>query len=74
MEALIIVNWKYSSKDHDDLGTPEKDGQLMEKLLNEGGYNTTKLVQNEEDIQKVVKDFLKKQEKQLERFHFHYSG
>ena len=73
MEGLIFVNWKYSSNDYNDLVYPEKDGELMEKLLKEGGTNTV-LVENEEDIQKVVKDFIAKQETPLERFHFHFSG
>ena len=74
MEALIVVNWKYSSNDHADLVYPEKDGELMETLLKEGGYQNTVLVQNEEDIKRVVKHFVEKQENPLERFHFHYSG
>ena len=74
MEGLIIVNWKYSSNDYNDLVYPEKDGELMEKLLNEGGYNNIVLIENEEDIKQVVKDFIEKQKTPLERFHFHYSG
>eukprot|EP00092_Neocalanus_flemingeri_P007908 GFUD01008534.1.p1 GENE.GFUD01008534.1~~GFUD01008534.1.p1 ORF type:complete len:835 (+),score=179.70 GFUD01008534.1:45-2549(+) len=74
MEALIIVNWKYISKEHKDLANPEKDGELMEKLLKDGGYQNPVLVQNEEDMESVVKDFIEKQKEPLERFHFHYSG
>ena len=76
MEAIIIVNWKYPSTEYNDLDNPEKDGKLMEKLLREGGYQNIKLLQNEEDIEKVVKDFIEneKQENLLARFHFHYSG
>ena len=74
MEGLIVVNWKYTSNDYNDLVYPEKDGELMEKLLKEGGYNNIVLIENEEDIKQVVKDFIAKQETPLERFHFHYSG
>ena len=74
MEALIVVNWKYSSNDHNDLVYPEKDGELMEELLKEGGYDNSAVIENEEDIAKVVKDFVGKQVKPMERFHFHYSG
>jgi hypothetical protein len=74
MEGLVVVNWEYSSNDHNDLVYPEKDGELMEKLLKEGGYINTVLIENEEDIEKVVKDFIEKQQTPLERFHFHYSG
>jgi hypothetical protein len=76
MEALIIVNWKYPSSEYNDLDNPEKDGELMEKLLREGGYQHIKLLQNEEDIEKVVKDIIEneKQENSIDRFHFHFSG
>ena len=76
MEALIIVNWKYPSTEYNDLDNPEKDGKLMEKLLREGGYQSIKLLQNEEEIEKAVKEFIenKKEENSFERFHFHYSG
>ena len=74
MEGLVVVNWKYTSTDNNDLEYPERDGELMETLLTEGGYNNTVLCENEEDIEKVVKEFVEKQEMPLERFHFHYSG
>ena len=74
MRAVIIVNWKYSGEDYNDLEYPQKDGELMEKLLKEGGYENIVLVQNEEDIEKNVKNLIEKQERSLERFHFHFSG
>ena len=74
MEALIAVNWKYSSPDHSDLVYPETDGELMEKLLSDGGYENIVLVQNKEDIAEVVKEYARHHKKQLDRFHFHYSG
>jgi hypothetical protein len=55
MRAVIIVNWKYSGEDYNDLEYPQKDGELMEKLLKEGGYENIVLVQNEEDIEKMSK-------------------
>jgi hypothetical protein len=74
MEGLVVVNWKYSSADHNDLEYPEKDGELMKNLLVEGGYTNTVVVENKEDIAKVVKDFIENQQSPLDRFHFHYSG
>ena len=76
MEALIIVNWRYPSTEYNDLKNPEKDGKLMEKLLREGGYQSIMLLQNEEDIEKVVKDFIEneKQGNSLDRLQFNYSG
>ena len=74
MEALISVNWKYSSTDHNDLVYPEKDGEVMEKLLKDGGYEKTVVVENQEDIRKVVQDFVRTHDRPQERFHFHYSG
>ena len=76
MDSLVIVNWEYSTPDFDNLEFPERDGELVKKLLNDGGYQQTELLQNEEHIEDVVKRFVKKQneETSLERFHFHYSG
>ena len=74
MEALISVNWVYSSKYYNRPLGCEKDGMLMEKLLTDGGYENTVVVENAEDIRKVVKDFVSTREMPLERFHFHYSG
>ena len=74
MEGLICVNWRYSSTDHNDLVYPERDGELMKKLLDDGGYENIVLVQNEGDIATVVKEFVRNHKKPLERFHFHYSG
>jgi aminopeptidase C len=75
MEGLVVVNWKYSTVDHNDLKYLEKDGELMKNLLVEGGYTNTVVVDNKEDIAKVVKDFIEISNHPLtERFHFHYSG
>ena len=74
MEGLVVVNWKYSTAELNDLEYPEKDGELMKNLLVEGGYTDTVVVENEEDIAKIVKDFIENQQSPLERFHFHYSG
>ena len=74
MEGLVVVNWKYSALEYNDLEYPERDGELMEALLNEGGYNSTVVLENEEDIETVVKNFVENQDEPLERFHFHYSG
>ena len=74
MEGLVVVNWKYSSADHNDLEYPEKDGELMKNLLVEGGYTDTVVVGNKEDIAKVVKDFIENHQSPLEMSHFHYSG
>ena len=69
-----MVNWKYSSEEHEDLVYPEKDGELMKKLLMEGGYTDSVVVENEEDIENVVNKYIEKKQSPLERFHFHYSG
>ena len=74
MEGLVVVNWKYSSVEYTDLMYPEKDGELMKNLLVEGGYTNTLVIENEEDIRKIVKDLIQNQESPFERFHFHYSG
>ena len=69
-----MVNWKYSSDEHEDLVYPEKDGELMRKLLVEGGYTDTVVEENEEDIENVVNKYIENKQSPLERFHFHYSG
>ena len=69
-----MVNWKYSSEEHEDLVYPEKDGELMRKLLVEGGYTDTVVEENEEDIENVVNNYIENKQSPLERFHFHYSG
>ena len=46
----------------------------MEKLLEEGQYENIDHLQNQEDIERVVKSLVEKQKAQLDRFHFHYSG
>ena len=69
-----MVNWKYSSEEHEDLAYPEKDGELMRKLLVEGGYTDTVVEENEEDIENVVNKYIENKQSPLERFHFHYSG
>ena len=74
MAAVIVANWKYSTKGYDDLQDPQNDGELMENLLRAGQYENIVHVQNEEDIERVVKSFVEKQKSPLDRFHFHYSG
>ena len=69
-----MVNWKYSSEEHEELVYPEKDGELMRKLLVEGGYTDTVVEENEEDIENVVNKYIENKQSPLERFHFHYSG
>ena len=46
----------------------------MEKLLAEGQYGNIVHLQNQEDIEHVVKSLVDKQKAPLDRFHFHYSG
>ena len=46
----------------------------MEKLLEEGQYENIVHLQNQEDIEHVVKSLVDKQKAPLDRFHFHYSG
>ena len=60
MAAVIVTNWKYSTKGYDDLQDPQNDGELMEKLLRAGQYENIIHLQNEEDIEKVVKSFVEK--------------
>ena len=74
MEGLICVNWRYSSPAHNDLVYPETDGELMEKLLDDGGYENIVLLENQEDFAAVVKELVSKHKRPLKRFHFHYSG
>ena len=73
MKGLIIVNWNYASKDLNNLIYPERDGDLMERMLTDGGYQTL-VVRNEEDIREKVMEYIEKQTDRMERFHFHYSG
>ena len=40
MKGLVIVNWNYNCQDLNNLVYPEKDGQLMERMLRDGGYET----------------------------------
>ena len=49
MGAVIIANWKYCAGGYDDLVDPQKDGEMMKKLLEEGGYQYIELFHNEED-------------------------
>ena len=74
MGAVIIANWKYCAGGYDDLVDPHKDGEMMQKLLEEGGYQNIEQFHNEEDIESIVKNAIEKQEAPLNRFHFHYSG
>ena len=74
MGAVIIANWKYCAGGYDDLVDPHKDGEMMKKLLEEGGYQNIEQFHNEEDIESIVKTVIEKQEAPLDRFHFHYSG
>ena len=73
MKGLIIVNWDYTSWDLNNLIYPQRDGDLMEKMLTDGGYQTL-VVKNEEDIREKVMEYIDKQTEHVERFHFHYSG
>jgi hypothetical protein len=50
------------------------DGDMMQKLLEEGVYQNIEQFNNEEDIESIVKTDIEKQEALLDRFHFHYSG
>ena len=74
MAAVIVANWEYSTKGYHDLQDPQNDGELMENLLTEGQYENIVHLQNEEDIERVVKSFVEKQKTPIDRFHFHYSG
>ena len=73
---MVIVNYEYSTAEYNDLDNPKKDGELVTKLLEDGGYQHITLLENEEDIENVIKELIETQEetKHLERFHFHYSG
>ena len=73
MGAVIIANWKYCACAC-DLVDPHKVGEMMQKLLEEGGYQKIEQFHNEEDIESIVKTIIEKQAAPLERFHFHYSG
>lgn len=76
MEALVIVNWDYSTPEYNDLDNPKRDGELLTNLLKDGGYQQVALLQNEVDIENVIKELIETQDENtpLERFHFHYSG
>ena len=73
MKGLIIVNWNYTSQEFNNLIYPEKDGELMEGMLRDGGYETL-VVQNEENIREMARDYTDKLTEHVQRFHFHYSG
>ena len=73
MSALVIVNWTYTCPDYNNLLYPEKDGELMQKMLGDGGYETI-VIQNEENIREKVKEYIDRQTEHVERFHFHFSG
>jgi hypothetical protein len=47
---------------------------MMQKLLEEGGYQNIEQFHNEEDIESIVKLVIEKQQALFDRFHFHYSG
>ena len=76
MEAVIIVNWKYSaaSPGYLDLSNAEKDGEIMGKILKEGGYESITLIENAADVETEVKAIIDNQETPIERFHLHFSG
>ena len=73
MKGLVIVNWNYNCQDLNNLLYPEKDGQLMERMLRDGGYDTLVLT-NEENIRDKVREYIDRQTESVERFHLHYSG
>ena len=73
MKGLVIVNWNYNCQDLNGLLYPQKDGQLMERMLRDGGYETLVLT-NEENIRDKVREYINRQTEPIERFHFHYSG
>ena len=69
----MIVNWSYNCQDLNNLLYPEKDGELMERMLRDGGYDTLVLT-NEENIRDKVREYINRQTEPVERFHLHYSG
>ena len=73
MKGLVIVNWSYNSQDLNNLLYPEKDGELMVRMLRDGGYDTLVLT-NEENIRDKVREYIDRQTEPVERFHLHYSG
>ena len=73
--ALVIVNWEYEG--FENLQYPESDGEMMKEMLERSQFDKDmlKVVTNCEDILNEIDKFIEAQnDKELEMFHFHYSG